>query len=276
MTSLVLLDYYNFNDYVITKYPQNYEYQGKVAYIPENTEISVQNLIELLLIYSANDAAYVAALAVSENVDKFLLLMNNKAKAFGMNDTNFMNPDGMDQENHYTTLNDLLILSLKIIDKKEIITTVSKSKFVSNISGAEKMYSTTNLLLKEGYTGIKTGWTDKAGLTFIGLNQNNEREILTIVNKSKVDEKKYSHFSDTKLLYKTSIETFDTYQIIDKSNVIFNIRSSNTSEIIRSQVDWTEFINKNNISKIEFNDYINNYIILTFNEYKKHFKFQKI
>ena len=121
MTALVLLDYYNFNDYVICKYPENYEYQGKVAYIPENQEISVQNLLELLLIYSANDAAYVAALTVSENVDEFLLLMNDKAKAFGMKDTNFMNPDGIDQENHYTTLSDLLKLSLKVVDNKEII-----------------------------------------------------------------------------------------------------------------------------------------------------------
>ena len=272
MTALVLLDYYNFNDYIITKYPENYEYQGKVAYIPENTEISVQNLLELLLIYSANDAAYVAALAVSENVDKFLLLMNNKAKAFGMKDTNFMNPDGIDQENHYTTLNDLLKLSLKIMDKKEIISIVSKSNFVSNISGTEKIYSTTNLLLKDGYIGIKTGWTDKAGLTFIGLNQNNKREILTIVNKSKVDEKKYSHFSDTKLLYKTSIETYNTYQILSKNSVIYNIRNSNTNEIVRSQEDWSEFINRNNISRVKFDNYINKFITLSFNEYKKTFQ----
>ena len=275
MTALVLLDYYNFNDYVITTYPDNYEYQGKVAYIPGNKEISVQNLLEFLLIYSANDAAYVAALTVSENVDEFLLLMNDKAKAFGMKDTNFMNPDGIDQENHYTTLSDLLKLSLKVMDNKEIISIVSKTNFVSNISGSEKIYSTTNLLLKEGYIGIKTGWTDKAGLTFIGLNQNNKREILTIVNKSKVDEKKYSHFSDTKLLYKTSIETFDTYQILSKNNIIFNIRNSRTNEIIRNNEEWSEFINKNNRSTIQFDDYIDKYITLSFKEYKKRFQIKE-
>ncbi len=272
MTALVLLDYYNFNDYIITKYPENYEYQGKVAYIPENKEISVQNLLELLLIYSANDAAYVTALTVSKNVDEFLLLMNDKAKAFGMRDTNFMNPDGIDQENHYTTLSDLLKLSLKVMDNKEIISIVSKTNFVSNISGSEKIYSTTNLLLKDGYIGIKTGWTDKAGLTFVGLNQNNKREILTIVNKSKVDEKKYSHFSDTKLLYKTSIETFDEYQILSKSSVIFNIRNSRTNEIIRSNEEWSEFINRNNINRVQFVDYIDKYVTLSFNEYKKTFQ----
>ena len=68
MTGILLLDKYNFNDYITTKYPDNYEYEGKVAYIPENIEISIENLLELLLVYSANDAAYIAAMAVSDNV----------------------------------------------------------------------------------------------------------------------------------------------------------------------------------------------------------------
>ena len=272
MTALVLLDYYNFNDYVITKYPENYEYQGKVAYIPENIEINVQILLELLLIYSANDAAYISAIAVSENIDDFLLLMNNKAKAYGMNNTNFVNPDGIDEENHYTTLNDLLKMSLKIIDRKEIISIVSKSNFVSNISGTEKIYNTTNLLLNDGYIGIKTGWTDKAGLTFIGLNQENNREILTIVNKSRVDEKKYAHFSDTKLLYKTSVETFKNYEILSSNTEIFKIRNSNSINVINNQEKWSEFINRNNISIIKFDNYIDKFITLSFNEFKKTFQ----
>ncbi len=76
MTGIVLLDKYNFNDYITTRYPENYEYEGKVAYIPENIVISVENLLELLLVYSANDAAYIAALAVSENLETFITLMN--------------------------------------------------------------------------------------------------------------------------------------------------------------------------------------------------------
>ena len=100
MTGIVLLDKYNFNDYITTRYPENYEYEGKVAYIPENIDISVENLLELLLVYSANDAAYVAALAVSDNLESFITLMNNKAKVYGMDNTNFKNPDGIDEANH--------------------------------------------------------------------------------------------------------------------------------------------------------------------------------
>tara|TARA_B100001250_G_scaffold271796_1_gene234677 strand:- start:3317 stop:4210 length:894 start_codon:yes stop_codon:yes gene_type:complete len=275
MTALVLLDFYTFNDYIITQYPENYEYEGKVAYIPENKEISIQTLLELLLIYSANDAAYISAIAVSESVDEFLILMNNKAQTYGMSNTNFMNPDGMDEVNHYTSLNDLLKLSIKIIDSKEIISIVSKLNFVSNVTGKEKIYNNTNLLIKEGFLGIKTGWTDKAGLTFIGLNQNSNRDILTIVNKSKVDEKKYSHFSDTKLLYKTSIETFKNYKIISKNSVIFQIRNSKGTETTRAEKDWIEFINTNKISSVVFNDYVDSFITVTFSKYQYIYELNK-
>ena len=269
MTGIILLDNYNFNDYVITKFPENYVNQGKVAYIPENVEISIENLLELLLVYSANDAAYIAALVVSEDIEEFLVLMNNKAKAFGMNDTNFKNPDGIDEENHYTTLNDLLKLSIKASESIEIISLVSKQKFVSNVSGNERVYNNTNLIIEDGFVGLKTGWTDKAGLTFIGLNQSNNRNIITIVNKSKVDEKKYSHFSDSKLLYLASIETFNNFNIINKNQDIYNIRNSKTLITVKSNEIWTEFINLNNVKNIKFLNYKDKKITVSFLKFTK-------
>jgi D-alanyl-D-alanine carboxypeptidase (penicillin-binding protein 5/6) len=274
MTGILLLDKYNFNDYITTRYPDNYEYEGKVAYIPENIEISIENLLELLLVYSANDAAYIAALSVSENLDSFINLMNNKAKVFGMNNTNYTNPDGIDEENHYTTLNDLLKLSIKASENIEIVSLVSKKKIVSDISGTEKVYNNTNLILDDGFVGLKTGWTDKAGLTFVGLNQSNERNIITIVNKSFVDEKKYSHFSDTKLLYKTSIESFDNFNILDKNSDFYNIRNSNNTITIKSESVWNEFINLNKKENLKLSDYKDKEISFSFMKYINKFNIE--
>ena len=272
MTAMILLDNYNLNDYVITKYPIDYIHKGKVANIPANIELNVSNLLELLLVYSANDAAYISAMAVTGNIDDFIFIMNNKAKAFGMNDTNFKNPDGMDEIDHYTTLEDMLIMTLKSLQNKEIQSIVSKTKFVSNISGNETIYKSTNLLLLEDFTGIKTGWTDKAGLTFIGLNQSNNREIITIVNKSKVDENKYSHFSDTKLLYKTSIETYKKYNIINQGENLYNIRNSNSSKVVKSELQWKEFTNITKTKRLILSKLIDNYITFTFNDYEQSFQ----
>ena len=275
MTAIILLDYYEYSDYITTKYPSNYIQKGKIANIPQDIEISILNLLELLIVYSANDAAYIAAISVTGNVDEFVTLMNEKAKAFGMNNTNFMNPDGMDDLNHFTTLNDLLKMSLKAIEMNEILSLVIKEKFISDISGSELIYYTTNLLLDDGFVGLKTGWTDKAGLTFIGLNQNNDREIITIVNKSKVDEKKYSHFSDSKLLYKTSIDTFKNYKIINQDEQLYILRNAYIEDTYKSDIEWYEFINLNKERRIVLTKYNDKKITLSFNEYNKDFNISK-
>ena len=272
MTALILLDNYQLSDYITTKYPDNYENKGKVAYIPENIEINIENLLKLLLVYSANDAAYISALAVSNNVDDFLILMNNEAKKLNMYNTNFTNPDGIDDSNHYTTLNDLLKLSIEISKNIELLSVVSKTKFVYEISGVEKTYKSTNLIISEGFTGLKTGWTDLAGLTFIGLNQSNNREIITIVNKSLVDKDKITHFKDTKSLYEASIKSFMNINIINTNENLYTIRNGRNTIYKKTTEDWSIFTNldKNNI--IVFNKFDDNKLTYTFDKYSNSFK----
>ena len=121
MTGIVLLDKYNFNDYITTRNPENYEYEGKVAYIPENIDISVENLLELLLVYSANDAAFIVANSIFPSYEQFIEEMNKKSKELSMNSTNFVNPDGLDEANHVTTANDLLKLSIYILENTKLL-----------------------------------------------------------------------------------------------------------------------------------------------------------
>ena len=272
MTALLLVEKYSLSDNLITRYPVNYKNTGKVANIPENIEINVETLLEFLLIYSANDAAYISALAVSDNLEDFILLMNSKAKNIGMNDTNFSNPDGMDDQNHYTTLNDLLKLTIYISESLEIVTIASKQKFISDSTGKEKTYVSTNLLIDEGYLGFKTGWTDKAGLTFIGFNQNNDREIITIVNKSIVDDNKYSHFSDTKMLYKISLDTYKNFNIIEKDQYIYTIRFNKIASSYKSNEDWIEFLDITNNSEIKFTKYTDSHLNYVFNNIDRKYK----
>jgi len=269
---LILLDNYEFSDYITSKYPENYENKVKVAYIPENIEINIENLLELLLVYSANDAAYIAALAVSDSVDDFLILMNDKAKRLNMDNTNYSNPDGIDDNNHYTTLNDLLKLTIEISNNIELLSIVSKTKFVYEISGVEKTYESTNLIISDGFIGLKTGWTDLAGLTFIGLNQSNNREIITIVNKSLVDEGKISHFKDTISLYEASIESFKKIYIVNKNENLYAIRNSSDTIYQNSLEDWKIFTNINKNNKLVFNKFDENKLYFNYEKYDYSFK----
>ena len=254
MTALLLLDSYNLGDFIEIDFPDNYVYEGKVAYLESGQQMTIESLLEFILIYSANDACIAASIIVSDNYEDFIVLMNNKARELGMNNTNFNNPDGLDSINHYSSLNDLLILSKEVVDNIELLTIIMKPSFISDIGGVDKVYLNTNKLIDKNYLGLKTGWTNEAGLTFIGLNQSNDREILTIVNKSSVNDNKDNHFSDTEILYRLSIDTFVNNVLLDSNEDIYLIRNSIKTSNIETNESWIVFGNKYKINDIKLND----------------------
>ena len=223
MTALILYENNELNEIVSITYPDSYNFEGKVAYLTEGNTVSVEQLLEFLLVYSANDSAYVTAMHISNSVDDFIELMNSRARKLNMINTNFQNPDGLDQENHYTTLNDLLLLSEYILKNTKLIDITKKSKFFYEQNNEIKKYENTNLIISNGFKGLKTGWTSKAGLTFIGYNQDDNRNIITIVNKSFVDSNKQSHFDDTLILYKESVANFKDNLLLNKFEYVYKI-----------------------------------------------------
>ena len=255
MTSLILIENYNLSDYIEISLPSDYIYEGKVAYLKSGQKMTVESLLEFILIYSANDACFAVVQLFNENTDDFLALMNKRAKQLGMNNTNFKNPDGLDQDGHYTTLSDLLILSKEVIDNYELLSIIMRKSFISNIEGEDKVYLNTNKLIERNFYGLKTGWTNEAGLTFIGLNQSNDRNILTIVNKSFVNEKKDNHFVDTQNLYSASIDTFINNVVIDNNVDIYKIRNNFETLTFKSTAPWFVFGNKLDISNITLNEF---------------------
>ncbi len=255
MTSLILIENYNLSDYIMISLPSDYTYKGKVAYLKSGQTMTIENLLEFILIYSANDACYAAAELFNLDNDEFLNLMNKRAKQLGMKSTNFKNPDGLDQEGHFTTLNDLLILSKEVINNYELLSIIMRKSFISNIEGKDKVYLNTNKLIESNFYGLKTGWTNEAGLTFIGLNQSNDRNILTIVNKSFVNEKKDNHFIDTQKLYATSIDSYISNLVIDVNIDIYKIRNSSDTFTFKSTSPWYVFGNKFNITNVTLNEF---------------------
>jgi D-alanyl-D-alanine carboxypeptidase (penicillin-binding protein 5/6) len=248
MTALILYENNELSDLVSISYPASYNFEGKVAYLTDGVEISVEQLLEFLLVYSANDSAYATAMHISNSVDEFVKLMNTRAKKLNMMNTNFQNPDGLDQENHYTTINDLLLLSEYILRNTKLIDITNKSKFYYEQNGEVKEYENTNLILKNGFKGLKTGWTSRAGLTFIGYNQENNRNILTIVNKSYVDDNKVKHFDDTLFLYKETLANFQEHLLLSKTEYVYKIINSSESTLYSYNYDIFKFGNIN-ISK---------------------------
>ena len=112
LTAIIVLENCNLNDVVTASYnavmsiPDGYS----TANIQIGEELTIEQLLELLLVYSANDAANVLAEYVGGSIDSFVSMMNTKLNELNLTDSHFTNAFGMQDENHYTTAHDLAFI----------------------------------------------------------------------------------------------------------------------------------------------------------------------
>ncbi|NLO28369.1 MAG: D-alanyl-D-alanine carboxypeptidase [Actinobacteria bacterium] len=129
-------------------------------------ELTVEELLYSLLVHSANSAAVALAEACSGDVETFVAEMNVKAAELGMQDTSFMNPNGLDKQGHYSTVADLAVLACYAMQNRVFRTMVATKEYTLSLPGrdAPMIFENTNKLLgkSDWVDGIKTGLTPKA------------------------------------------------------------------------------------------------------------------
>lgn len=179
-------------------------------------ELTMTDLVNSMLIYSANDAANVIAIQVSGSIASFADLMNAKATELGMKNTHFVNPCGVHDDNHYTTADDLAILARYCMQNEQFREIVAKPSYhidPTNKYMQNRDLPSTNLFLstaRSSYylykpcTGIKTGTTDAAGHCLVSSASHNDMELLSVVLKCDDTDVKENAYS-----YKISRSLFD-------------------------------------------------------------------
>ena len=95
--------------------------EGSSMYLKEGETLTLETLLYGLLLCSGNDAAVAVAEGVSGSVDKFVDRMNEKAKALGMTHSSFANPNGLDDEKHYSTAQDMAILACAAVENETLV-----------------------------------------------------------------------------------------------------------------------------------------------------------
>ena len=123
MTGLIALENGNIEDNIIIK-RESVGIEGSSIYLYEGESINLEDLLYGLMLRSGNDAAVAIADHIGDDIEQFIIMMNNKARSIGANNTNFMNPHGLHHDNHYTTAYDLALITkeaMKIEKFKEIV-----------------------------------------------------------------------------------------------------------------------------------------------------------
>lgn len=152
--------------------------EGSSAYIDEGGRISMRDLRYGLMLNSGNDAAVAIAEHISGSEEKFAAEMNKLANEIGVVSTHFQNPNGLDNEEHYTTAEDLAKITRYALSNEEFCEIVSARTYTARLlcrDGSVKAleYINHNKLLKEydGCMGVKTGFTKKCGRCLVSAAQ---------------------------------------------------------------------------------------------------------
>lgn len=162
---------------------------GSQVYLEEGEKQTVETLIKCIVIASGNDAAVTMAERISGTEEEFVKLMNSRAKDLGMNDTNFIDCCGLtDSLDHYTSANDVAIMSRELITKYPKVYDYStiwmeNITHVTNKGSSEFGLTNTNKLLRsyEGCKGLKTGSTSVAKYCVSATAIRGDVELISVI-----------------------------------------------------------------------------------------------
>ncbi|MCW5630255.1 MAG: D-alanyl-D-alanine carboxypeptidase [Rhodoferax sp.] len=143
--------------------------EGSRMFIDPKMQVPVEDLIKGMIVQSGNDATVALAEGVGGSVEQFVKLMNDQAKALGMNNTGYRNPEGLTEAGHTTTARDLAILSTRLIqDFPEYVGYYSIKKYRYAGTPASNDNNRNLLLYRDpSVDGLKTGYTEAAGYCMI-------------------------------------------------------------------------------------------------------------
>lgn len=182
MTTLLTLEEAEKDDKVL-EFTLDMAAEGSSMYLQEGNKLRLSDLAVGMMLSSGNDGANAAAVTIGGSSEKFAEIMNKRAEEIGMNDTHFVTPSGLDDENHYSTAYDMALLmgeAMKNPDFAEI--TKMKNGSVELIYPQGKILSYTNhnklLSLYEYCIGGKTGFTKAAGRCFVTAS---EKDGVTLI-----------------------------------------------------------------------------------------------
>ncbi len=277
MTALVTIEKSSPDELVvIPKQAQGVE--GSSIYIKAGEVYTVQDLLYGLMLRSGNDSATALAIHVAGSTENFAKLMNEKAKELGALNTNFVNPHGLHDDNHYTTAKDLALIT-KSAYEKVLFRKIVSSKYY-DLKG-NRIYNKNKLLATfDGADGVKTGYTTIAGRCLVSSSTRNGMQVICVTlncydmwERSKtLMNRVHQNYSMVKVLDKN-----DTININNNYKIIASVRNDRFYPLLDSEIQRitqlnTPIIKDNNLKSGDYcgfsEIYLDNHLIFKENIYK--------
>lgn len=220
MTGLIALEKCKLTDVMQASYNSvhNLPYNSSHIALDTGEKISVKDAMYALAIESANDVANVFAEHIAGSNEEFAVMMTDRAKEIGAKNTNFTNPHGLPDTNHYTTAYDMAIITAEAIKHNGFSDFFSTNRYdmgPTNIKNETRQFWNANNFINgydrvEGLIMSKTGWTEESGHTLVTAARQNGVTLIAVVMSS---EHKKEKFEDTMALFDYGFEKFYNLEI---------------------------------------------------------------
>jgi len=157
---------------------------GSQIWLQYGEEMSVRDLMKGISMASANDATVALAERIAGTEEAFVKQMNDKVKELGLKNTNFVNPTGLDEDNHYSSAYDMAIIAKELLRHEQILEFSSVYEDYIRVDTPNKFWVVnTNKLIRfyDGADGLKTGFTDDAGYCMAVTAKRDGMRLIAIV-----------------------------------------------------------------------------------------------
>lgn len=242
MTALLTIEKLDMHKEIII--PTNMgQAEGSAMYLLPGERFTVLQLLQGMMIKSANDAAVILAQEISGDVHSFAELMNEKARQLGCENTNFVNPNGLHDENHYSTAHDMSLIAQEAMKSdlfREIVSTV-RLTFDETLQTPEKRYflntnrflwDESKIILDNKYipikyevvNGIKTGYTPEAKNCLVSSGKKDNIELISLVYKANG----FEMYRDSRLILDYGFDNFSSKTIIERNKILGRVEVQHT------------------------------------------------
>ncbi len=194
--------------------------EGSRMFIKPNSQVSVHELVQGMIVQSGNDATVALAEAIAGSESAFVALMNEEAQRQGLTNTRFMNSPGLPHEEHLTTVRDMGTLAANLIKRfPQYLSYYSQKEYTYN----NIKQNNRNRLLWADTTvdGLKTGHTKSAGYCLVATAQRDGRRVLTVLVGAASDS---ARAENSLKLLNWSFQNFDTVKLYDNERAMVTAR----------------------------------------------------
>ena len=206
--------------------------EGSSMYLRAGETLTLETLLYGLMLCSGNDAAIAVAQGVCGSTEKFVKLMNRKAKELGMTRTSFANPNGLDDPAHYSTARDMAVLACAAMNNE----TFSRIVSTRSVTVGGRTLTNHNKLLSgvEGCIGLKTGYTKAAGRTLVSCVRRNGQRLVAVTLQDGND------WADHAALFDYGFETYPAKTVISRGEILGYARAEGQDIPLRAaeSVRW--------------------------------------